>query len=153
MFRLISTSTLFVCLAMPLSAQLANEASQIREKYGPQIGWNQLLRLLEDRDCVHFPCEIRFDAEPLLAGEFAHAQQKGQRSEEGFTIYVHPRYAGELARVPYLVLYQLVLINYGACATADDAEMFGSRALGLTRDEYYAALCELSGQIAGDDLM
>jgi hypothetical protein len=136
-----------------VSAQMAARAAEICQKYGPEMGWNQLLQLLKDRALVRFPCEIRFDAEPLLAGEFAHTLPNGAHSEDGFTIYVHPCYAEQPARVPYLVLYQLGLINFGAAATADDAETFGSGALGLTKDQYYSALCELSGQIGGDELV
>ena len=136
-----------------LSADIAAKASAIRRKYGPEIGWNELQRLLEDRDCAPFPCEVRFDSEPLLPGEFAHPVPKGANRDQGFIIYVHPFYASELARVPYLVLPQLVLINYGESATADDAETFGSLALGLSKEDYYRALCELSGRIGGDELL
>jgi hypothetical protein len=135
-----------------LAAELAAKAGEIRQKYGPEIGWNELQRLLEDRQCAPFPCEIRFDAEPLLPGEFGHAVPKGATKEQGFIIYLHPLYAKQLARVPYLVLHQLVLVNYGESATPDDAETFGSLALGLSKEEYYRALCDLSTQIGGDEL-
>jgi len=134
-------------------AHIATRAAEIRDKYGPNIGWEQLLHLLEDRYFVRFPCEIQFDAKPLLAGEFAHALAKGEQPENGFTIYVHPRYMDQLDKVAYLVLYQLVLVNYGSIASADDAERFGSGALGLTKDQYYSALCELSSQVGGDELL
>ena len=49
-----------------LSADLAAKAADIRHKYGPAIGWEQLQNLLQDRDITSFPCEIRFDAAPLL---------------------------------------------------------------------------------------
>ncbi len=136
-----------------LSALLADEATGVRAKYGPRIGWEELLRLLQDRACVHFPCELRFDAEPLLPGEFAHTLPKGGKPEDGFTICLHPLYEQRLQSVPYLVLHQLALVNHGKLATADDAETFGSRALGLSKDDYYHALCELSGEIGGDDLV
>ena len=135
-----------------VNAHVASRAAEIRQKYGANIGWDQLLQLLQDRTFVRFPCEIRFDAAPLLPGEFAHTLPKGAQSEEGFTIYVHPCYQDQLERVSYLVLYQLVLVNYGSAATADDAETFGSSALGLTKDQYYTALCDLAAQIGGDDL-
>lgn len=131
-----------------LNAHLAFKGAEVREKYGPQLGWNELLRLLEDRTCVRYPCEVRFDAGPLLPGEFAHPVAKGQAPEDGFTIYVHPAFSNQLDRVPRLVLYQLVLVNYGAFVSADDAETFGSTALGLSKDEYYAALCELADQLS-----
>jgi hypothetical protein len=64
-------------------------------------------------------------------------------------MHVHPFFLTQLERVPGLVLYQLVLVNYGEFASADDAETFGAAALGLSRDEYYATICELAGQISG----
>ncbi|HVV73514.1 MAG TPA: hypothetical protein VHI52_18720, partial [Verrucomicrobiae bacterium] len=65
----------------------------------------------------------------------------------------HPVYERQPQWVPHLVLHQLVLVNHGQNATADDAETFGSRALGLSKEEYFHTLCELSGQVGGDDLV
>jgi len=132
---------------------VAAEGSVIREKYGPRIGWDELLQLLNDRALVRYPCEIRFEADPLLPGEFAHPVAKGADPKDGFTIYVHPCYANQLPHVPLLVLYQLALINYGEAVTAENAETFGSLALGLSRNDYYEALCKLSSQLGGDELV
>jgi hypothetical protein len=136
-----------------LRDQVSAQAAEIHDKYGPKIGWEQLGLLLDDRKYIRYPCEIRFDAEPLLQGEFAHPLRRGQTPEEGFIIYVHPYFSTQLPRVPYLVLHQLALINYGDSATLDDAELFGSLALGLSKEEYYRALCDLSAEIGGDDLI
>jgi hypothetical protein len=68
--------------------------------------------------------------------------------EDGFTICVHPYYATQLQRVPLVVLYQLVLVNYGEFASADDAEIFGASVLGLAKDEYYKSVCALADVIA-----
>ena len=62
-------------------------------------------------------------------------------------MYVHPLFLVQLERVPALVLYQLTALNYGEFASSDDAENFGAAALGLTRDEYYAILCECADQL------
>jgi hypothetical protein len=48
-----------------------------------------------------------------------------------------------------LVLYHLVLINYGDFASPEDAEIFGSNALGLSKDQYYQALCAMADEIGG----
>jgi hypothetical protein len=48
------------------------------------------------------------------------------------------------------VFYQLVRVNYGEFASADDAEVFGASALGLSRDAYYESLCQLADQISGE---
>lgn len=63
---------------------------------------------------------------------------------------VTPSTASELQRqVPLLALYQLVVVNYGDFASADDALTFGATALGLTDDEYYARLCEVIDPLCG----
>jgi hypothetical protein len=62
-------------------------------------------------------------------------------------MYVPPFFMTQLDQVPLLVLYQLVLVNYGAFASSDDAETFAAAALGLPKDQYYAALCDLADQI------
>ena len=130
-----------------LNAAAAAIGAGIYEKYGPRIGWAQLLQILQDRTCVRYPCEIAFDAGVLEAGEFANPVPRGGRPEDGFTMYVHPFFMAQLEQVPLLVLYQLVLVNYGAFAAPEDAETFGAAALGLTRDEYYHALCQLADQL------
>src|ERR1019366_1294120 len=113
-----------------LNGHVAAKGAEIRTKYGPTIGWKELLRIMADRACVRYPCEIVFDAGPLEPGEFAHPVAKGERPEDGFTMYVHPFFMTQLERVSSLVLYQLVLVNYGEFASADDAETFGAAALG-----------------------
>jgi len=130
-----------------LNGHVAAKGREIRAKYGPHIGWPELLRIMADRACVRYPCEIVFDAGPLQPGEFAHPVAKGERPEEGFTMFVHPVFLTQLQQVPCLVLYQLVLVNYGEFASADDAETFGAAVLGLSQHEYYDTLCEMTGWI------
>ena len=132
-----------------LNAHVAEKAAEIRARYGPDLGWGKLQQLLQDRAYVRYPCEITFEAAPLQPGEFAHPVARGDRPEDGFTIFVHPFFMTQLASVPALVLYQLVLVNYGEFASPDDAETFGAGVLGLTRDDYYARLCELADQLGG----
>ncbi len=132
-----------------LNSHVAARGAEINAKYGPHIGWKELQKILEDRACVRYPCPVVFDAAALGAGEFAHPLPTGERPEAGFTMYVHPVFMTDLARVPLLVLYQLVLVNYGEFASADDAETFGAAAAGLSRDDYYAQLCEMADELAG----
>jgi hypothetical protein len=138
-----------------LNAHVAAKGAEVHAKYGPRLGWNELQRLLEDRAYVRYPCTIAFEYLPLRSGEFAHPVPNGARPEDGFTIYVHPYYLAQPERIPYLVLYQLVLVNYGEFATADDAEVFGASALGLSQEDYYATLCELADELspAGNPLL
>ena len=133
-----------------LNAHVAAKGTEIFEKYGPHIGWKELQSILKDEKCVRYPCELAFDSSELRPGEFAHPVSKGGQPEDGFTVFVHPLYMTQLASVPALVLYQLVLVNYGEFASADDAEIFGAAALGLSKDEYYAQVCELVDQLSND---
>jgi hypothetical protein len=144
------------CMAAPPSAHDARQSlnasaaaigAEIYKKYGPRIGWAQLLQILGDRSCVRYPCEIVFDAAPLQAGEFAHPVAEGDQPADGFKLYVHPFFMMQLEQVPLLVLYQLVLVNYGAFASSDDAETFGAAALGLAKDRYYNTLCRLADEL------
>lgn len=130
-----------------LNAHVAAKGEEIHAKYGPEIGWKELQQILEDRSCVRYPCEIVFDPSALAPGEPAHPVAKGERPDDGFRMHVHPVFMTQLAQVPYLVLYQLVLVNYGDVASSDDAETFGASALGLSKDDYYAVLCDLADQI------
>lgn len=130
-----------------LTSHIAQKGDELWCKYGPEIGWAALLDALNDRSLVRYPCEIVFDASALLPGEFAHPVCKGAEPNDGFAIYVHPIYSTERDIVPYLVLYQLVVVNYGEFASADDAETFAAHALGLAKDVYYNALCALANEL------
>jgi hypothetical protein len=130
-----------------LNVHAAAKGAEVRQKYGPDIGWEKLLQILGDRSCVRYPCEIVFNAAPLKPEEFAVPLPKGVRPEDGFTLFVHPRFETERERLPCLVFYQLVAVNYGAFASSDDAVTFGAAALGLAEDDYYRIVCELADRI------
>jgi hypothetical protein len=130
-----------------LTAHAADKGCQVREKFGPDIGWNELMALLEERSMVRYPCTIVFDTGGLHAGEMAHPEPLGESPEEGFKIFVHPVLMTRLHDVPAVVLYQLVLVNYGEFASATDAEAFGANALGISAEEYYEKLCEIADVI------
>lgn len=133
-----------------LNAHVATKGGELRAKYGPHLGWAELQRILQDRACVRYPCEIVFDSARLQQGEFAYPAPRGERPEDGFDLCVHPYFMMHLDRIAHLALYQLVVINYGEFASPDDAETFGASALGLSKDEYYRSLCELSDEIAAN---
>jgi hypothetical protein len=130
-----------------LTAHVEAKGIEVFVKYGSPMGWAELQALLNDRAYVRYPCEIVFDQAQLNPGEFAYPMPKGDAPEQGFTMFVHPVFMLELSHVPALVLYHLVAVNYGEFASSDDAETFGAAALGLTRDEYYAMMCECADKI------
>jgi hypothetical protein len=130
-----------------MQAHAASKGAEIYEKYGPIIGWAQLLAILNDRAVVRYPCEVLFDSSPLMPGECAHAQAKIENPDEGFTIYVHPFFVSNPPDAVLLAVYQLVVVNYGPFASSEDAEAFGAAALGISEDAYYTRLCELADQL------
>lgn len=121
-------------------------------EYGPVLDRQTLDRVLQDGRFVRYPCELSFDPAPLQPGEFAFPEPRGPHPGDGFTIHVHPRFADRDQDVAALVLYQLVVVNYGDFASSEDAETFGAAALGITRDEYYTRLCALSDEVGGGQL-
>lgn len=132
-----------------LNDHVADKGFEIRARFGPKIGWKELQEILLDRTLVRYPCEVKFTSEGLQEGEPAYAHALGEKPEEGFEIRVHPVFMTQLQRVPHLVLYQLVAVNYGDFAAAEDAETFGAAALGIEPDDYYESICELADQLAG----
>ena len=130
-----------------LTTHVASKGEEICARFGPGLSWANLQVLLEDRAYVRYPCTIKFDSTELHPGEFAHPVPNSDRPEDGFTMHVHPIYLTQLAQVPYLVLYQLVVVNYGEFASHEDAEVFAAAALGVSRDEYYETLCSLADQL------
>ncbi len=130
-----------------MEAHVAEKGRALREKYGPEIGWDELLRILEDREFVRYPCRIVCGADKLQKGEFAHPVPNGKQPEDGFIMYVHPVVSLDPKRAASLVLYQLVLVNYGRFASSRDAEIFGACALGISRDDYYAILCKAADEL------
>lgn len=131
-----------------MEAHAAGKGAEMREKYGPELGWGALQKILNDRALVRYPCEIVFEADALAQGECAHAQGKGDDPSEGFTIFVHPKFAAQPPDAVAVALYQLVVVNYGPFASADDAEALGAAALGISRDEYYERLCKLADRVS-----
>lgn len=130
-----------------LNDHVADKGVEVHAKYGPRIGWKELQLMLQDRSVVRYPCEIAFTSEGLREGEFAYPHPNGDAPEDGFVIRVHPLFMTELARVPLLVLYQLVVVNYGDFASIDDAETFGAAALGMDKEDYYQKVCGLADQL------
>lgn len=130
-----------------LNSHVLGKGEEIAAKYGPSIGWRELGLILKDPVHVRYPCEIVFDASQLQPAEAAFPAMKGSAPQEGYTIFVHPMFMTQLPEVAALVLYQLVVVNYGDFASPEDAETFGAAALGMDREAYYHKLCGLVDQL------
>jgi len=130
-----------------LRDHVEEKALAARRRYGGTVDEGAVRRMLEDRSVVRYPTQLRFDAEPLESGEFAHAEPLGRRAVDGFLLFVHPMLEKEPRLLPLAVAYHIVRINYGEIVTHQEAELFGATLLGLDREEYYQALCALADGI------
>jgi hypothetical protein len=131
-----------------LAGHLADRGAAIHAKYGPHVGWAELQKILQDKECCRYPVEILFSGAALEDGEFAHPVAKSDDPNDGYVMHVHPFFATEPAAVPALVLYQLVLVNYGDFASPEDAETFGAAVLGIDPEAYYDQLCEMADMVS-----
>lgn len=126
-----------------LRDHIVARAHAARERYGPSIDLNAVLRMLSDASVVRYPTELRYSAAELEPGEFAHAKQNGVTAAEGYTLFIHPHFQDQPDVIPLLVAYHIVDINYGEIATAAEAELFGAALHGMKVDAYYHAVCAL----------
>jgi hypothetical protein len=131
-----------------LREHVAERAEQARSRHGALLDRAALERLLEDPEVVRFPTVLRFEAEPLLPGEFAWAAAFGARPQDGFALIVHPSLRDRPRDLVLAAVYHLVAINYPEVATSEEAELFGSTLLELDREEYYSRLCALADEFA-----
>ena len=132
-----------------VSQHAAAKAAEIRERYGPDIDYAAVLRMLEDRRCIRYPVRIQFVDDGIEPGMFAKTEPVSEIRDDGYVISVHRSFEDRPDVLPALILYQSVLVNYGDLATAVDAELFGSGVLGLERDDYYERIVALTDALWG----
>jgi len=131
-----------------VSEHAAEKAKQIRAQYGPNIDYSTLLTILEDRKSVRYPVEIVFSIECLEPGMFGRtAPLFEEMPSKGYRVFLHEKLQEREDLIPAMVLYQVVVANYGDLATAMDGEIFGAGVLGMERDEYYKLICEVTDSL------
>ena len=123
-------------------------AEKIIEKYGAAPNYEQILKLIEDRD--HIPCRIilSYNDDPLQPGEFGFmlALKDGDPSE-GFMLYIHPALRGREEEVVPLIAYQLVVIYAPNEVNHSHAERFGAKLMGMDEQTYYDKVCAIADSI------
>lgn len=127
-----------------VSTHATEKAREIHSRYGPDIDYAVLLRILDDRKSIRYPVEVRFVSDGIEPGLFGKTEPISGNPDEGYVISLHASFKDRLDVLPALILYQSVLVNYGDLATAIDAEIFGAGVLGLDRDDYYALIVDLT---------
>lgn len=133
-----------------LGVHLLEKGHKLHQKYGKFIDEETMLKILEDREFVRFPARIVFDSSKIEKGMFAVAQKVSNNASDGYIIFVHEYFKTKRGDLPAAVFYHLVTVNYGDFATGNEAEEFGSAALGLDKEYYYQYLCRLVDQIFAD---
>lgn len=130
-----------------LAVHALQKGSDLRKKYGSFIDFETFLKILQDEEFVRFPTRIIFDSSKIEKGMFAVVEKEADEPTKSYIIYVHEYFKKRLGDLPAVVLYHVVTVNYGDFATYNEAEEFGSAALGMEKDYYYQYLCRLADQI------
>lgn len=124
-----------------------SKAAEARARLGPEIGYEEVLGLLEDTSLVRYPTRLVFDTVGIESGMFAYMQQCGSSPGDGFVLHVHPHFESRHEDLPLLIAYHLVAVNYGEVADGAVAESFGATLLGLEVEDYYQRLCTLADEL------
>lgn len=130
-----------------LLEHVLGKAHEARVKYGSSIGREVMMRLLLDRSVVRYPLGVRYDSQPLRAGEFACLEPLGAHPSDGFCLYIHPMFEPVDELLPLLIAYYIPTVNYGEVVSHVEAEVFGSTLSGLDREEYYKILCSVADSV------
>lgn len=133
---------------LALRDHIVARAAAARDRHGPEIDGESIMRVLDDRDAVRYPVGVRFDSTPLEPGEFAWPQMLGEKPSDGFCLFVHPHFERRPQAWPLLISYHVPSVNYGEIVTAEEAELFAATLLGMDVETYYHALCTLADEIA-----
>ncbi|MET0081309.1 MAG: hypothetical protein ABW119_22880 [Candidatus Thiodiazotropha lotti] len=130
-----------------VSLHAREKAEEIRRRYNRVIDYQAVLEMIEDRKSVRYPVKLRFVSEGIEPGMFARTEPNSENPDDGYTIILHNCFEHRYDDLPMLILYQLVLVNYGDLATANDAEIFGATILGMDRDTYYQQIAALVDEV------
>lgn len=123
------------------------KAIEARHNRKGLIDRTEIFRMLQDRSVVRYPVGVRFDAQPLHAGEFAFLEALGEHPSDGFCLYIHPMFEQVDDLLPLLIAYYIPTVNYGEVASHIEAELFGSTLLNIDREEYYRILCSVADSV------
>lgn len=113
--------------------------------------YSQRQQILKDPEFVRYPTHIKFDSQKLEVGMFGAAERLSTDSKDGYIIYIHEFFKSRPGDLAALVFYHIVTVNYGDFATYNEAEEFGSAALGMDKDTYYQYICRLADSIPSQE--
>ncbi len=130
-----------------LRDHVVEKALSARKRH-PHLGnETQVTAFLQDEECVRFATELSFDQSALQESEFAWAESKGSGPKDGYRLHVHPKFRSDPV-LSSLIAYHVARINYGDIVTSEEAELYGSALLGLSREDYYQSLCQAADSLS-----
>ena len=115
--------------------------------------------VLDDNKNVRYLVSISFDSSRVQPGFFGIIESKSSAqdesdeyakgSDEGYQIILHELFKNKPEQIVPLVLYYIPVVNYGELAVYQESEIFGSNVLGMTQDDYYQLICDLTDSVWG----
>jgi hypothetical protein len=106
---------------------------------------DKVAALLRDPVCVRYRARILFEFGDMAAHQFVHPGPRPERpGNDDMVLFVHPALADHTECLPAAVAYAIPQINYGGPVTDEHCLLYGATLLGITTDEYYAALCAIA---------
>jgi hypothetical protein len=128
-----------------LGVHVLQKGSDLRKKYGSFLDYETLLKIFKDEEFVRFPTRIIFDSSKVEKGMFAVVEKEADEPTKSYVIYVHEHFQKRSGDLPAIVLYHVVTVNYGDFATHNEAEEFGSAALGPKSNKITRKIATNSG--------
>lgn len=106
---------------------------------------DKVAALLCDPGCVRYRARILFELGDMAAHQFVHpGPRPGRPGNDDMVLFVHPALADHPECLPAAVAYAIPQINYGDPVTDEHCLLYGAALLGITTEEYYAALCAIA---------
>ena len=130
-----------------LREHLHAQATVAHNKYCPVTGEN-LLRLLQDPECLRHPVRLVFEFGEMAAHQFAQPDLDWRNAEnDGRILYVRPLLRERQDLLPLAVAYMIPVVNYSRIITDEHCLLYGATLLGMMEREYYDNLCALANLV------
>lgn len=127
-----------------LSHHAAEAAVRARAALGANLDAENLGTFLSERILLRLPTELRFDGLGLDPHQFAHPVFVTENGERRCILHICSQYKDLPDTHAYIVAYMAAAINYGAAASAELCETYGATLMGISVEDFYAAICRIA---------
>ena len=111
---------------------------------GGKLDGEKLETFLSNRTCLRLPTELCFDGLGLDAHQFANPDFLTENGVRRCLLHIRSQYEVLPDTHAYIVAYMTAAINYGAAASEGLCEQYGAILMGMTVDDFYAAICRIA---------